>query len=203
MQRLEMSFLPDVKVPCEVCGGQRFNAETRAIRYREHSVSEVLAMGVDEAVALFAAHPAVRHPLELLQAIGLGYLTLGQASPTLSGGEAQRIKLVSELAKARSGADGKTDRPTLYVLDEPTAGLHMADVERLIEVLQRLVDAGHSVFVIEHDLDLMAAADWILDLGPEGGDEGGRIIAQGPPKTIIEEAVGDTARALRQRMSRH
>jgi len=156
---------------------------------------------VDEKVGLFSAHPAVRHPLELLQAVGLGYLTLGQASPTLSGGEAQRIKLVSELAKARGGADGLTDRPTLYLLDEPTVGLHMADVERLTGVLQRLVEAGHSVLVIEHDLDLIAAADWVIDLGPEGGADGGRIIAEGPPAEVAAAGIGYTAQALRERFT--
>ncbi|MCF7992580.1 MAG: excinuclease ABC subunit UvrA [Thiohalocapsa sp.] len=197
VQRMEMSFLPDVKVPCEACGGTRFNAETRAIRYKGHGIGEVLAMSVDEAVEVFAAHPAVRHPLELLQAVGLGYLTLGQPSPTLSGGEAQRIKLVSELAKARPGdGGGLTNRPTLYVLDEPTVGLHMADVERLIAALQRLVDAGHSVLVVEHDLDLIAAADWILDLGPEGGAAGGRVVVQGPPGDVATRGVGHTAAAL-------
>jgi len=201
MQRLEMSFLPDVKVPCEVCHGSRFNAETRAIRYLGQGIGEVLAMSVDEAARLFSAHPAVRHPLELLQAVGLGYLTLGQASPTLSGGEAQRIKLVSELAKARGGADGLTDRPTLYLLDEPTVGLHMADVERLTGVLQRLVEAGHSVLVIEHDLDLIAAADWVIDLGPEGGADGGRIIAEGPPTEVAAAGIGYTAKALRERFT--
>ena len=199
MQRLEMSFLPDVKVPCEVCHGSRFNAETRAIRYRGHGIGEVLGMGVDQAVEVFSAHPAIRHPLELLQAVGLGYLTLGQASPTLSGGEAQRIKLVSELAKARTSADGLTNRPTLYVLDEPTVGLHMADVERLIGVLHRLVDAGHSVLVIEHDLDLIAAADWVIDLGPEGGSGGGRITAQGAPSAVANAGDSHTAEALRRR----
>ncbi|KAA6183056.1 excinuclease ABC subunit A [Thiohalocapsa marina] len=197
VQRLEMSFLPDVKVPCEVCHGSRFNAETRAIRYRGQGIGDVLAMGVDQAVEVFAAHPAVRRPLELLQAVGLGYLTLGQASPTLSGGEAQRIKLVSELAKARTGADGLAERPTLYILDEPTVGLHMADVQRLIGVLQRLVDAGHSVLVIEHDLDLVAAADWVIDLGPEGGADGGRLIAQDTPARLAACGAGATADALR------
>ncbi|MGB5835144.1 MAG: excinuclease ABC subunit UvrA [Thiohalocapsa sp.] len=201
VQRLEMSFLADVKVPCEVCHGTRFNAETRAIRYRGKSIAEVLSMGVDEAVEVFSAHEAIRVPLELLQAVGLGYLTLGQASPTLSGGEAQRIKLVSELSKARTGTDGLTDRPTLYILDEPTVGLHMADVERLIIVLQRLVDAGHSVLVIEHDLDLIATADWVIDLGPEGGAGGGLVVAEGAPARLVETSAGYTAEALRRRQS--
>ena len=202
VQRVEMSFLPDVKLPCEVCGGSRFNAETRAIRWRGRGIGEVLAMGVDEAVEVFAAHPVVRHPLELLQAVGLGYLTLGQPSPTLSGGEAQRIKLVTELAKARPGADGLTDRPTLYVLDEPTVGLHMADVELLVGVLQRLVEAGHSVLVVEHDLDLIAAADWVIDLGPEGGTDGGRVVDAGPPGELAQAGVGHTAAALCTRLPR-
>ncbi|WP_295885637.1 excinuclease ABC subunit UvrA [uncultured Thiohalocapsa sp.] len=200
VQRMEMSFLPDVKVPCEVCHGSRFNAETRGIRYRDHSIGEVLGLSIDAATELFAAHPAVRRPLELLQAVGLGYLTLGQASPTLSGGEAQRIKLVAELAKARSDAEGRAARPTLYVLDEPSVGLHMADVERLIVVLQRLVDAGHSVVVIEHDLDLIAAADWVIDLGPEGGAGGGTLVAAGPPAAIAAAGTGHTALALRRKL---
>ncbi|MBK1632910.1 excinuclease ABC subunit A [Thiohalocapsa halophila] len=200
VQRMEMSFLPDVTLPCEVCHGSRFNAETRSIRYHGHGIGEVLGLSVDSALELFAAHQAVRRPLELLQAVGLGYLTLGQASPTLSGGEAQRIKLVSELAKARSDAAGRAERPTLYVLDEPSVGLHMADVERLIAVLQRLVDAGHSVVVIEHDLDLVAAADWVLDLGPEGGSAGGRIVAEGPPTALAAADKGHTAAALRGKL---
>ena len=206
VQRLEMSFLPDVKLPCEVCGGTRFNAETRRVPYLGKDIGAVLAMSVDEAVELFQAHPAIRHPLELLQAVGLGYLALGQASPTLSGGEAQRLKLVTELAKARSTrptrstqptADGLSNRPTLYLLDEPTVGLHMADTERLIGVLRRLVAAGHSVVVIEHDLDLIAAADWVIDLGPEAGRDGGRLVAAGSPAELIARGSGYTAEALR------
>jgi excinuclease ABC subunit A len=199
VQRIEMSFLPDVKVTCEVCGGSRFNAETREVRYKGRNIGEVLAMGVDEATTVFAAHSAVHHPLKLLQDVGLGYLTLGQQSPTLSGGEAQRIKLVTELAKARPSAEGSTSKPTLYVLDEPTVGLHMADVERLIEALHRLVDAGHSVLVIEHNLDLIAAADWVVDLGPEGGDRGGQIVAQGTPAELARQQGSHTAAALCQR----
>ena len=198
MQRLEMSFLPDVRMPCEVCGGTRFDRETREIRYLGHDIGQVLALSVDEALEVFATHPAVAHPLGLLQAVGLGYLSLGQASPTLSGGEAQRIKLVTELAKARPSADGSAARPTLYVLDEPTVGLHMADVERLVAVLHRLVDAGHTVLAIEHDLPLISEADWVIDLGPEGGSAGGEIVAHGTPEHLAASA-GDlpTASALR------
>jgi excinuclease ABC subunit A len=182
MQTIEMSFLPDVKVLCDVCGGRRFNAETQAITYRERSVGDVLSMSVDDAIGFFEAHPKVHHALTLLQDVGLGYLTLGQPSPTLSGGEAQRIKLVTELARLRPGRDNAAQ--TLYVLDEPTVGLHMADVEKLIRVLHRLVDAGNTVVVIEHNLDVIAEADWIIDLGPEGGAGGGRIVAEGSPEQL-------------------
>jgi excinuclease ABC subunit A len=186
VKTIEMSFLPDVKVLCDVCGGRRFNSETLSVLWREKSIGDVLAMNVDDAVEFFKAHPRVHHCLKLLQDVGLGYLTLGQQSPTLSGGEAQRIKLVAELSKVRSDGGGPRQRPkrTLYVLDEPTVGLHMADVEKLIHVLHRLVEAGNTAVVVEHNLDVMAEADWILDMGPEAGDGGGRIVAQGAPADI-------------------
>ncbi|MFO6418621.1 excinuclease ABC subunit UvrA [Hylemonella sp. W303a] len=187
MRTIEMSFLPDVKVPCESCHGARFNPETLAVSWRGKSIGDVLQMEVDEAVEFFASMPSIAHPLQLLKDVGLGYLTLGQPSPTLSGGEAQRIKLVTELSKVRDdiGRRGQKAPHTLYVLDEPTVGLHMADVEKLIRVLHRLVDGGHSVVVIEHDLDVIAEADWIIDLGPEGGAGGGRIVAAAPPEEVV------------------
>ena len=197
MRTIEMSFLPDVKVPCETCRGARFSPETLAVTWRGKSIGDVLQMEVDEAVDFFATMPSIAHPLQLLKDVGLGYLTLGQPSPTLSGGEAQRIKLVTELTKVRDevGKRGNKAPHTLYVLDEPTVGLHMADVDKLIQVLHRLVNAGHSVMVIEHDLDVIAEADWVIDLGPEGGNAGGRIVAAAAPEELVRLDT-HTGRAL-------
>jgi excinuclease ABC subunit A len=203
MRTIEMSFLPDVKVPCDQCHGQRFNPETLAVTWRGKSIGDVLNMEVDEAVEFFASMPSIAHPLQLLKDVGLGYLTLGQPSPTLSGGEAQRIKLVTELSKVRDevGRRGQKVMHTLYVLDEPTVGLHMADVEKLIHVLHRLVDGGHSVVVIEHDLDVIAEADWVIDLGPEGGTQGGQVVVAGPPEAVVRSG-SPTGTALQPVLNR-
>ena len=194
-QTMEMNFLPNVRVLCDSCAGARFNSETRQIHWRGKTISEVLAMSVDEALEFFEPIASVRRPLELMRDVGLGYLTLGQPSPTLSGGESQRIKLVTELAKSRSPAH------TLYVLDEPTVGLHMADVERLIHALHRLIEAGHTVVVIEHQVDVWAEADWIVDLGPEGGAAGGRVLIAATPKEVANQNT-PTGRALKQLLAR-
>jgi excinuclease ABC subunit A len=223
VKTIEMNFLPDVKLPCDVCNGARFNSETLAVKWRDKSIGDVLAMNVEDAVDFFASMPSIHHPLKLMRDVGLGYLTLGQASPTLSGGEAQRIKLVTELAKVRApmvltessdpkdapklskkaqklaktadpavvvkaaGAGRRSLNPhTLYVLDEPTVGLHMADVEKLIHVLHRLVEAGNTIVLVEHNLDLIAEADWIIDMGPEGGTGGGNIVVQGDVPTLLK-----------------
>jgi excinuclease ABC subunit A len=203
LRKIEMSFLPDVKVICDVCRGSRFEPETLAVRWQGRNVGELLAMSVEEALPIFSAHPSIHHALQRMADVGLGYLRLGQHSPTLSGGEAQRIKLVTELTKVRSDRAAGPNQAgrvggqghTLYVLDEPTVGLHVADIERLIRVLHRLVDAGNSVIVVEHNLDIIAEADWIIDLGPEGGDDGGRIVAQGSPEAVAR-GRGHTAEVL-------
>jgi excinuclease ABC subunit A len=206
VKRIEMNFLPDVRVMCDVCGGRRFNAETLSITFKDKNIGDVLAMSIDDAVDFFASHGSIHHALRLLEEVGLGYLTLGQQSPTLSGGESQRIKLVTELAKVRTdllGVDNamREGLHTLYVLDEPTVGLHMADVEKLIRVLHRLVNAGNTVVVIEHNLDVMAEADWIVDLGPEGGTGGGQIVAQGTPEAVVRKPGKSlTATILREFM---
>ena len=199
-EHVEMQFLSDVWLPCPECRGARYRNEILAIRPllpdgSRKSIAEVLALTVDEALAAFAGIPAIVRPLDILRMTGLGYLTLGQPSPTLSGGEAQRIKLVTELAKVRpDGTFGGRAKRTLYVLDEPTVGLHMADVARLSRVLSRLVDAGSTVLVIEHNLDVIADADRVIDLGPEGGEAGGRIVAEGSP---CGSSSPNTSRRLR------
>ena len=203
LQTIEMSFLPDVKVLCDACGGRRFEKTTLEVLWRGRSIGDVLQMEIDDAVEFFATSAQIAHALQLLKEVGLGYLTLGQASPTLSGGEAQRIKLVTELSKARTAqtppgraAGGRTTGSTLYVLDEPTVGLSMADVELLLKALHRLVDAGHSVVVVEHNLDMIAQADWVIDLGPDGGDAGGRLVGAGHPATVAKLDT-PTGQALR------
>jgi excinuclease ABC subunit A len=204
IRTIEMAFLPDVKVHCDACNGMRFNPETLAATWRGKHIGDVLKMEVDEAVEFFGTMPSIAHPLKLLQDVGLGYLTLGQPSPTLSGGEAQRIKLVTELSKVRDDITrrGQKAPHTLYVLDEPTVGLHMADVAKLIRVLHRLVDGGHSVVVIEHDLDVIAEADWIIDLGPEGGVGGGTIVAAAPPEGLVQVSASHTGQALKPVLAR-
>jgi excinuclease ABC subunit A len=188
--RIEMQFLPDIYVPCDVCQGMRFNWETRQVRYKGKNISDVLDLTVDEAAAFFANIPSIKAKLCTLQDVGLGYLRLGQPAPTLSGGEAQRVKLSRELSKRATGK-------TLYVLDEPSVGLHAADVDKLITVLNRLVDAGNTVAIIEHHPDIIKVADWIIDLGPEGGDAGGRVVAEGTPEQVAEVSDSYTGQYLR------
>ena len=177
--RIEMQFLPDVYVPCDVCHGKRFNRETLQVAFKSHNIADVLDMTIDRALEVFSAFPKMMSKLQLLEEVGLGYIRIGQSAPTLSGGEAQRVKLAKELSRRATGR-------TLYVLDEPSVGLHAADVHKLIEVLQRLVDAGNSVLIIEHNIDIIKTADWIIDLGPEGGDRGGELVAEGTPEDLCD-----------------
>jgi excinuclease ABC subunit A len=189
--KIEMHFLPDVYVTCEVCKGKRYNRETLEVKYKGRSIADVLEMSVDEALTFFENIPPIRRHLQTLSDVGLGYVKLGQPAPTLSGGEAQRIKLSSELHKRATGN-------TFYVLDEPTTGLHFEDIRKLLEVLQRLVDSGNTVLVIEHNLDVIKTADWVVDLGPEGGDQGGAVVVTGTPEDVAAHPISHTGRFLQE-----
>jgi excinuclease ABC subunit A len=188
--KIEMHFLPDVYVPCEVCKGARYNRETLEVTYKGKTISDVLNMTIDEAVEFFANVPSIARKMRVIQDVGLGYVRLGQPATTLSGGEAQRVKLATELSRRSTGR-------TLYILDEPTTGLHTADIEKLLVILQRLVDGGDTVIVIEHNLDVIKSADYIIDLGPEGGDQGGTIVAQGTPEEIARVKKSYTGKYLK------
>jgi excinuclease ABC subunit A len=188
---IEMQFLPDVYVPCEVCHGARYNRETLEVRYKGKNIAEVLDMTVEEATEFFDNVPAIKNKLKTLCDVGLGYIRCGQPATTLSGGEAQRIKLASELSRRATGK-------TLYILDEPTTGLHFADIERLLHVLQRLTDQGNTILVIEHNLDVIKTADWLIDLGPEGGNAGGEIVAVGTPEEVAEVATSYTGQFIKR-----
>ncbi len=192
--KVEMHFLPDLYVPCDVCHGKRYNRETLEIRYKGRTIQEVLEMTVEQALAFFQPVPAVARKLETLMDVGLGYIRLGQSATTLSGGEAQRVKLALELSKRDTGR-------TLYILDEPTTGLHFQDIELLLRVLQRLRDHGNTVLVIEHNLDVIKAADWLIDMGPEGGDGGGELLCSGTPETVAANPASHTGRYLRRMLA--
>jgi excinuclease ABC subunit A len=187
--KIEMHFLPDVYVKCDVCHGKRYNRETLDVKYKEKSISDVLEMTVDEGVSFFSAQPSIREKLQAMQEVGLGYIAIGQSATTLSGGEAQRIKLAKELSKRATGR-------TLYILDEPTTGLHSDDIAKLLGVLHKLVDAGNTVLVIEHNLDVIKTADWILDVGPGGGNKGGNIVIAGTPEDVARHKESVTGRYL-------
>jgi excinuclease ABC subunit A len=189
--KIEMHFLPDIYVPCEICKGRRYNRETLDVTFKGKNISQVLEMSIEEAVEFFGAHPVISRHLQTMFDVGLGYIKLGQPAPTLSGGEAQRVKLASELAKRATGR-------TLYILDEPTTGLHFEDVNKLLGVLHRLVESGNTVIVIEHNLDVIKTADWIIDLGPEGGDRGGSIVAEGTPEDVAAVTESYTGKFLRE-----
>ncbi|MBT3395993.1 MAG: excinuclease ABC subunit UvrA, partial [Alphaproteobacteria bacterium] len=193
--KIEMHFLPDVYVECDVCKGHRFNRETLEITFKGHSIADVLAMTIDESADLFSAVPSIREKLRMLQRVGLGYIHLGQSATTLSGGEAQRVKLSKELSRRATGQ-------TLYILDEPTTGLHFEDVRKLLEVLHTLVETGNTVLVIEHNLDIIKTADWVIDLGPAGGDKGGRIVATGTPEDLAKVKASATGEYLKPVLAR-
>ncbi|MCI7758417.1 MAG: ATP-binding cassette domain-containing protein, partial [[Eubacterium] saphenum] len=189
--RIEMHFLPDIFVPCEVCKGHRYNRETLEVKYKDKNIYDVLEMTVSEGVEFFENIPRIYNKLKTLEEVGLGYIKIGQSSTTLSGGEAQRIKLATELSKRSTGK-------TIYILDEPTTGLHSADVKKLIDILQRLTDAGNTVLVIEHNLDVIKCADYIIDMGKEGGDGGGTVIAKGTPEEIAASPESYTGQYLKR-----
>jgi excinuclease ABC subunit A len=186
-----MHFLPDVYVTCEVCKGRRYNRETLEIQYKGRSIADILNMTVDDALEFFEHIPHIKAKLQTLHDVGLHYVKLGQSATTLSGGEAQRVKLSRELSKRATGR-------TLYILDEPTTGLHFADIQRLMDVLNRLVESGNTVLVIEHNLDVIRNADWIIDLGPEGGERGGEIVVEGPPPAVAKSKRSYTGQVLRE-----
>jgi excinuclease ABC subunit A len=190
-KRIEMNFLPDVYVLCDVCNGRRFNQETLAVKFNGYSIADILDLAIEDALPVLKDIPQVRQKLQTLVDVGLGYVHLGQAATTLSGGEAQRMKLARELSKRQTGK-------TLYVLDEPTTGLHFDDVRKLLEVLHRLTDLGNTVIIIEHNLDVIRNGDWIIDLGPEGGEEGGAIVAEGTPAQVAQSVGSYTAGFLRR-----
>jgi excinuclease ABC subunit A len=194
--RIEMQFLPDVYVPCEVCHGSRYNHETLQVRYKGFNIAEILYMTVEQALEFFVAFPGIQRKLQTLMDVGLGYIRLGQPATTLSGGEAQRVKLSKELARRATGK-------TIYVLDEPSVGLHAADVHKLIEVLQSLVDTGNTVLIIEHNLDIIKVADWLIDLGPDGGDRGGELVAEGTPEEICANTISYTGQYLQKYLMQH
>src|SRR5690606_38884157 len=194
MRVIEMNFLPDVYVPCEKCNGKRYNRETLEIRYKGKSISDVLDMTVDEAVEFFANVPYIHRKIRVLKEVGLGYITLGQSAVTLSGGEAQRVKLSTELSKRDTGK-------TFYILDEPTTGLHFQDIRHLLDVLNKLVERGNTVLVVEHHMDVIKVADHVIDLGPEGGDGGGRILFQGTPEELVKCKESYTGKFLKEELS--
>ena len=193
--KIEMHFLPDVYVPCEVCKGKRYNRETLEVKYKDKSIYDVLNMTVEEALTFFENVPSIRRKIETLYDVGLSYIRLGQPSTTLSGGEAQRIKLATELSKRSTGK-------TIYILDEPTTGLHFADVHKLIEILKRLSEGGNTVVVIEHNLDVIKTADYIIDIGPEGGDKGGTVIAKGTPEEVAANPASYTGQYVKKYLTK-